>query len=146
MDFKSASPAVVARRIATQFWGEVQSQRKVGDGIWWLTTAGHGGFVVDVAVRTELSEFKSEVTRNGLVYSDEQHFAAFEEDCMAVIVEWTYPDIMPAVQKMLCAYYDGPAKECIAERIEIMRNSLQRWNPDWLKKWPEPGVKVYQES
>lgn len=138
---RKATPAAIARRMATQYWGPVQRQCKIGDGIWWFSTARHGGIVVDTEVRPELAEYNSEVARNGLVYYDEQHFAAFEEDCKAAIVEWTYPDIMPAIHKKICTLDKGPTKTFVSERIEILRESLQRWFPEWLDKWPEPGVK-----
>lgn len=143
---RDATPAAIARRMATQFWGQVQRQCKIGNGIWWFSTAGHGGFVVDTDVRPELAEFNSEVTCNGMVYCKEQHFAAFEEDCMATIVEWTYPDIMPAIHKKICTLDKGPTETFVAERIETLRESLERWYPEWLEKWPEPGVKKSRQE
>lgn len=142
---RKATPAAIARRMATQFWGAVQRQCKLAPGIWWFTTAGHGGLVVDTDVRPELAKFNSEVSRNGLLYCDEQHFAAFEEDCMAAIVEWTYPDIMPAIHRKICTLDEGPTETFVSERIETLRESLQRWYPDWLEKWPEPGTKKEEE-
>lgn len=129
----------IARRLASQCWGEIQHQKKLGEGIWDFETAGHGGIVVDVAVRPELAEFKTEVLfalRNGKLFirPSEQHFAAFEEDCEAVKVEWTYPSIMGAVAKLFKV--EGDIDEWKAKRKAVLENSLKRWNPDWLSQHP----------
>lgn len=131
-------PANIARRMAAQFWGPVQVQKKIGEGIWWFSTAGHGRIVVDTAVRTSLREFQSEVTYRGrYCIPEEQHFAAFEEDCEACKVEWTYPSVMPAIAAMF--RFDGELDGWIQERIAMIRESLERWNPVWLAQHPEPG-------
>ncbi len=144
MRYGSSKPEVTARRLASQMWGtDIQRQRKLADGIWWFTTNGHGGLIVDTAVRPELNEFNTGVAYHGHFYCNEQHFAAFEEDCMAALVEWTYPEIIPAIQKELVEpYCSQPTEEFIRERTMILRESLAHWNPDWLKIYPEPGVRI----
>lgn len=139
--YHQPKPAAIARRLAAQYWGPVQRQRKLSNGIWWFTTAGHGGFVVDLDVRPELKEFQSDVFRRERLYEHEQHFAAFEEDCMAPIVEWTYPEIMASIQKALIEPYRSmPFDEFVRERKEDLYSSLARWNPNWLIRYQEPGV------
>lgn len=141
MYYHYPKPAAIARRLAVQYWGPVQRQRKLADGIWWFSTEGHGGFVVDTNVRPELEEFRSDVFYRERFYEHEQHFAAFEEDCMAAIVEWTYPEIMASVQKELVdPHRSTPFDEFVRERTEVLHRSLARWNPEWLKRYPEPGV------
>ena len=144
--YRPAKPASIARRMASQFWGGVQVQRKTAPGIWWFSTAGHGGYVVDTAVRPALQEFNSEVTRNGQCYCDEQHFAAFEEDCMAAIVEWTYPEILPAVFEQLVCKDNIDFCQFKKKRIELLRSSLARWNPAWLSKCPTPGAYAQKDT
>lgn len=138
--YRPAKPASIARRMANQFWGDVEVQKMIAPGIWWFSTAGHGGFIVDTDVRQELREFNSEVYKNGQCYCREQHFAAFEEDCMAAIVEWTYPEIMPKVFNWLVCSDIVGYNQFKEERIELLRSSLERWNPEWLKKCPVPGA------
>ena len=132
-------PAVIARRMATQHWGPVERQCKIAPGIWWFSTAAHGGLIVDTDVRKELQEMNSTVYKGGIDYVNDQHFAAFEEDCQAAIVEWVYPSIIPEIQRKL--FQDETSTHVYtAQRIALLRDSLQHWNPDWLKKYPEPGV------
>lgn len=132
-------PVVIARRMAFQHWGPVERQCKLAQGIWWFSTASHGGLVVDTDVRKELQEMNSPVFKRNLTYAEDQHFAAFEEDCQAAIVEWIYPEIIPSIQIKL--FQDNtPVHTFAAERIAMLRDSLQCWNPDWLKKYPEPGI------
>ena len=143
---KKTNTASIARRMATQFWGEVQRQQKVGEGIWWFTTAGHGGFVVDTDVRPKLKEFNSKVYYgSGQRYYryEEQHFAAFEEDCEAAKVEWAYPEIMDKTSQWFS--FTCSQDEWVQERIKCLRTSLSRWNPDWLARHPIPGWQEPQE-
>ena len=141
MYYHYPKPAAIARRLAIQYWGPVQRQRKLADGIWWFSTEGHGGFVVDINVRPELAEFRSDVFYRDRLYEREQHFAVFEEDCMAAIVEWTYPEIMASIQKTLIEPMRSKSfEEFKRERIRDLRDSLIRWNPNWLDRYPEPGI------
>ena len=137
---KKQNTASIARRMATQFWGEVQYQKKMAEGIWWFSTAGHGGFVVDTDLRPALKEFNSRVYYGvGQRYyiDEEQHFAAFEEDCEAVKVEWTYPEIMDKISKWHS--FTCSLEQWKETRVKTLRDSLVQWNPDWLAKHPEPG-------
>ena len=145
--------ASIARRLAYQYWGEIQTQYKLAEGIWLFDTASHGGIVVDIAVHPELAEFKSTVYNHrygkyAALY-DEQHFAAFEEDCNAQIVEWTFPHLVEdRVMKRILGYGSkDPAHtveiaEWRAERKGILERSLRNWHKDWLENhpfaWGEP--------
>ncbi len=60
---------------------------------------------------------------------------------MAHIVEWTYPEIMISIQKELVEpQRSQPFIKFMQERTEDLRSSLARWNPNWLIRYPEPGV------
>lgn len=130
----------IARRLASQMWGEVQSQQKLAPGIWLFDTAGHGGYVVDTNIRQELKGCETIVcTRSGgcKYRPDEQHFAQFEEDCEASKVEWLFPDMF----RKLSTNYDMQGlslDQWIAQRREYLRSSLNRWNPEFLEKHPNP--------
>ena len=85
------SNSTIAKRLATQMWGKPDHQHKLADGIWEFSTPRHGGIIVDIEVRPLLREYVTEVTLYRKYAMDyEQHFAAFEEDCDAAIVEWVY--------------------------------------------------------
>lgn len=136
------SNSVIARRMASQYWGDVQYQKKRLKGVWQFDTAGHGGYIVDVAEHKELAEFAATVyiRRNSNYYNpEEQHFAAFEEDCMAAIVEWTLPQIVTEKFREQFVASDLPFDLWKERRFRILRQSLEQWNPDWLLKYPEPG-------
>lgn len=142
--------ATIARRMASQWWGPVQKQEKLGDGIWWFTTASHGGLVVDTDVRTALAEFKSTVLlrKDGeWARSDEQHFAAFEEDCDAALVEWVYPSIMDKTAKS-CNIGSNLIDQWKVQRKQMLFESLSRWHADWLASHPfacgESNPKAYE--
>lgn len=130
--------ATIARRLAAQMWGPVQRQKKVGPGIWTYTTAGHGGYVVDTDIRPQ---FKGDETivfiRDGSNYyhPNEQHFAAYEEDCEAAKVEWLCPDIF---RRLITLYEPNcPYEEWVRHRFELLRRSLEQWNSEWLQQHPE---------
>lgn len=39
------NPSTIARHVANCEWPDVQSQKKIADGVFWFTSAGHGGCV-----------------------------------------------------------------------------------------------------
>ena len=118
-------PAKAARRMAAQHWGPVEKQCKVAPGIWWFSTCSHGGLIVDTDVREELRELNKPVFKRNLAYVEDQHFAAFEEDCQAAIVEWVYPEIIPEIQRKL--FQDETSTHVyIAQRIALLRAGTPR--------------------
>lgn len=134
------SPAQIARAMATQFWGRPDHQKKLANGIWWFSTPRHGGIVVDVNVRTELQAYKSAVTwKKCYLIPSEQHFAAFEEDCMAAIVEWLYARDIYTHEFREMFVSDLSDEKFFQTRLELIRASLERYNPDVLKKFPRPN-------
>lgn len=94
--------------------------------------------MVDTKVRPQFAGDETIVyTRNGFGYyrPDEQHFAAYEEDCEAAKVEWLCPDIF----RQLGGLYNlsGSFEDWAQLRFEMLRRSLEQWNPEWLKLHPE---------
>lgn len=63
-------------------WGKLQSCDKVADGIYWVTTASHGGVLVDSSLAAKLSSY---ARSTGKVCCS-GGFLAFEEDC-----DWAIP-------------------------------------------------------
>ena len=74
-----ASNASIARRLASQTWGPVQFQRKAGPGIWFFSTASHGGYVVDTdkldpKIATPAFINVNDKTNEGLAYTNKKIF------------------------------------------------------------------------
>ncbi len=139
---KLKSNASIARRLAAQTCGEVQKQQKIGKGIWSFYTAGHGGYIVDTDIHTSLKEYNGIVytrSNSNRYYPHEQHFAAFEEDCDYAIVSWLYLDhVLPNLSKNY--NLNGGYNRFMERQKEYAHNSLARWNPDVLAKYPEPNM------
>ena len=135
-----ASNVSIARRLASQTWGPVQFQRKAGPGIWFFSTASHGGYVVDTDIRPVFKGCETDVLiRAGghYLYPNEQHFAVFEEDCEYAKVEWLCPDIF---KKMYRSDNTGlPFDEWVTNRQAELRRSLEQWNSEWLAAHPLPS-------
>lgn len=137
------SNSTIAKRLATQMWGRPDHQHKLADGIWEFSTPRHGGIIVDIEVRPLLREYLTEVTLYRKYAMDyEQHFAAFEEDCDAAIVEWVYGNEFHN-KRFRSRYRSDPElsdKVFFEERLRLIKESLKRWHPEVLEKWPEPYV------
>lgn len=142
---KQQKAAVVARKLASQMWGKPDHQRKLAEGIWTFSTPRHGGIVVDTNVRPDILK----VCKNTFVYqregsscglANEQHFVALEEDCDACIAEWLYTDeiITPKLHKRYVT--EKLFDEWKQERIEMIRRSLEHWNPEVLKVFPTANL------
>lgn len=133
----------IARRLASQMWGKPDHQHRLVDGIWKFSTPSHGGIIVDIEVRPLLREYRTEVTRyKNHAMNHEQHFAAFEEDCDAAIVEWIYGNEFHN-KRFRSRYRSNPElsdKEFFEKRLQIIKEILKRWHPEVLEKWPEPYV------
>ena len=62
-------------------WGAAQTTKKIADGLWQVTTAGHGGIYVDYDLRGKLRAQGTPYSGNGW----------FEEDCDWAIVALSFP-------------------------------------------------------
>lgn len=138
----------VARKVASQTWGEVQHQLKLADGIWLFDTARHGGIVTDFLKRPETS-FKPVFvyTRAGRTDGNlgEQHYAVFEEDCEANMVEWlNASEIM--TQRYMKRFLPNSSitlETWKKQRLELIEASLKFWYPKFLKQYPDPDMGTY---
>lgn len=145
MPVKGKKPVVVARKLASQMWGKPDSQLKLAEGIWSFTTPSHGGIIVDSDIRPEILKVRENTfvyihSGSSSGYCDEQHFVALEEDCDAAIAEWLYANeiITPKYQKRFAS--EEPFESWKAKRIDMLYNSLMKWNNDILKTFPSPGL------
>ena len=90
-------------------WGTVQQEEKHQRGVTWVSTAGHGGYMISLGFA---KKFLSEPAQaKGLRYGG---YLCYEEDCLWAIVEF---ELM---------YVTTP------QRQETIYTSLSRWNTDYL--------------
>lgn len=61
-------------------WGKIQSSEEMAPGIWWVSTAGHGGIKLS-------AELNRKVLRSG-----RSQGGFYEEDCEVSIVILTFPE------------------------------------------------------
>jgi hypothetical protein len=71
-------------------WGEVQQQTKLADGIYTVSTAGHGGFWLDESHRNRMPDVKNWL----------QSKTWWEEDC-----DWAKPFVRFADEIKAFGYY-----------------------------------------
>lgn len=135
----NSKTVTIARRLASQMWGEIQGQLKVLEGIWWIDCSGHGGFILDTNLYPEFKKDEVIVTRHknsNQYYTREQHFAPFEEDCEYAKVVWLYPQVLDKFSKRY-DLKDKTLEEWKEEILERVRKSLENWNPEFLEQYPQ---------
>lgn len=135
----NSKTVTIARRLASQMWGEVQGQLKVLEGIWWIDCSGHGGFILDTNLYPEFKKDEVIVTRHknsNQYYTREQYFAPFEEDCEYAKVVWLYPQVLDKFSKRY-DLKDKTLEEWKEEILERVRKSLENWNPEFLEQYPQ---------
>ena len=134
-----------ARRLAVKMWGEIQTQNKLADGIWMFSTAGHGGIIVDTDKCQEFEEMKEFVPCSNKEHSSptsgfvsEQHFAPFEEDCEAALVEWLYAYKIwrPAFRKLYVNSAETD-EQWYKKREKMLRRTIESYHPEFIEKFPE---------
>ena len=104
----------------TSPWGEVQRCEKLIEGVFLVSTAGHGG----VMVRKNAAGFLSPEARK--VALNERNYLCFEEDC----------DEAVAMRELLDKKLWKPP-DCIADKPgyeDAIDSSLQRWHPEYWEK------------
>ena len=74
-------------------WGIVQDEAVIGEGIFYVSTASHGGIWV---ARELLPRIKKEMRDYAKYWSGSSQW--FEEDCAAQCVVVSFPEYFPAEQ------------------------------------------------
>ena len=101
-------------------WGKIQHIKKKTDGVYEVSTAGHGGIMVCTEAASQL------LSKTAIDHGDLRNgFYCFEEDCDACIV---IKELLDKNLWKIPEHYVGRE----AEYIEIVNVSLLRWNPDYL--------------
>lgn len=100
-------------------WDEVQTCRELCNGMFMVSTAGHGGIMVakEVASTLSLAARKCGFWDNG--------YLCFEEDCAACVVLRELLDRAPAV-------VPDYVKDAV-DFVSCIDRSLQQYNPDYWK-------------
>lgn len=103
-------------------WGKIQTVRKVADGIWWVSTPGHGGVKLN---RTRNAQVPKYMRMPGGWY---------EEDC-----EWAIPAIVFKSEFETYENYlyemhkdNGYPKQNV---YEMAIRSLKDWNPESYERY-----------
>lgn len=138
------SNSTIAKRLATQMWGKPDHQHKLADGIWEFSTPRHGGIIVDIEVRPLLREYVirshtlSQVC-HGLLNSTLQPsrrtvmlplWNGYTETNFTINVSALVIEAIPLSDKV---FFEEAA-------CGLIKESLKRWHPEVLEKWPEPYV------
>ena len=107
-------------------WGKSQEVVKLARGISWVSTAGHGGFMIAAGAAEQVL---SQEARNHATERYNDYFC-FEEDCDAEIVLYEHPE-----------YAEPLGIKSLANNYE----SLSRWNPKYLiDRGQQPTQKEYE--
>lgn len=87
----------MCRNIAREYWGDVQIEEMLKDGVYCFNTAGHGGYVVDGNV------FNIDRIPERFLYDKNKKFAVFEEDSDWAVLLYYYPEISEAYYNVVNA-------------------------------------------
>ena len=73
--------------LANSPWDHVQTCERLAEGVFWVSTASHGGLMVDASTATET--LSPEARRHGMKWG---RFYCYEEDCQCSIPFFERPD------------------------------------------------------
>ena len=102
-------------------WHEVQCSEKMCPGVFWVSTAGHGGVMVCEEIAPSL--FSLAARRVGFAY---QGYLCFEEDCDAAV------PMLELLEKKLWA----PSWHNDTEAyMETLKQSIKCYLPNYWRAW-----------
>lgn len=96
-------------------WGASQTTWKIADGITEVSTAGHGGILLDAARVAAMPDYMKGCSWAGA--------AAYEEDC-----DWCMPVLVFEAEYR--AYYASTGQQNVDEIFESARSTLKHSHPD----------------
>ena len=97
-------------------WGEIQTKQQLAPGVVNVTTAGHGGIIVDKRVANNF--LSKEAKKEAKFINNLYHF---EEDCDWAIFAFENPTIVPQ------------------NWLQYIENALERWNQDYIANAKKNG-------
>ena len=108
------------KRPYTSPWGRIERIKTKTQGVYEVSTASHGGIMVNKEVASQLLS-PAAIERGSL----ENGYYCFEEDCDACIV---IRELLDKSLWKIPKYFTGSE----AEYNEIVNASLLQWNPEYL--------------
>lgn len=99
-------------------WGESQTIETVADGILSVTTASHGGFLLDKRRTAAMPAYMTMTTWTG-------NYSAYEEDC-----DWCMPVLV--FEPEFRTYYQQRAegRDRLESIFKSAKDTLRHWHPD----------------
>lgn len=97
-------------------WGEIQTSNRLADGVVDVTTASHGGIIVDKRVA---NIFLSKEAIQAATYDNGHYY--FEEDCDWAIFAFENPTIVPQ------------------NWLQYIEDCLKRWNAFYISNAKKNG-------
>lgn len=96
-------------------WGAVQDSRTIAPGIRWVSTASHGGYLLDAGRQARMPEYMRAASWAGP--------GAYEEDC-----DWCMPALIFSAE-----FTAGIEKA--AEMLAEAESTLRNWHPKVWEKF-----------
>ncbi len=118
----------MSERPASSPWGKIQHCNKKHPGVFEVSTAGHGGIMVNEKAAAEL--LSPAAVNCGF---KERGFICFEEDTQTAVVIKEMLD--KNLWKIPEHFKDGKEKYA-----EIINDSVARWNPEYLDAVKKPSI------
>ena len=107
-------------------WGEVQHAKRIADGIWSVSTAGHGGYIISPERAIQLyGLFPGFTTYSGARYG-------FEEDQDWCIVALAFPEHF--------------SEESLRAAVSTVRHSVKPFHGETYPKWEAVLAKLQSLS
>lgn len=112
-------------------WGKADGKHKICDGVYSVTTPGHGGILVGKkAARKLLSDRALKV---GFAWGS---WYAFEEDCACSVFIYEQTKLWAEMwnKRNPSMVRENPDQCTVESWKESARKSLERWYPDYFQK------------
>ncbi len=112
-------------------WGYAQHQHKITDGVYEVSTAGHGGILVRADVASNL--LSPDAIAKGWLWNGREY--SYEEDCDWAIFAYEQPHLYAEALNREYRRGGGFSRghEVTAERYkQLAYECLTRWHTDYL--------------
>lgn len=118
-------------------WDRVQDSELITDSIYWVSTAGHGGLMIEYKVAQEILTPQA-ILRGESFRSENRVWLCYEEDCQYAIVFYELDDIL-----LRLAYRYVPHIPIANLRLKLLQ-TISAWNADYLiERGIEPDAVAY---
>ena len=114
--------------IANSPWDHTQTCERLAEGVWWVSTASHGGLMVDASTATET--LSAEARRHGMKWG---RFICYEEDAQCSIAFFERPDWFRALARR------EPTETETANNLKSVKNWEWRYYEEHTRTILQPG-------